>query len=566
MKRPKLLRYVLPFVVLAAVIALGQHFYHSEPIARGKKQYGGVLRVSSKSKEVSLFPLANNTLEHQRVQQLIFEPLLKAAENERGWKYLLAAKIKTDTSSKKVLIQLKRNIHFADDPCFRFHSSELSAEDVAYSLSLACSNTTQIQQDFLLTRLIVGGEKFYTQHKDPITSTVSGIRVLDDFSLEIHLTGNYNHFLNVLSNPSLGILSKQAAKYYGVGLAQNPVGTGPFRLKSKTVNRMVFERNAAYWRHDKHGNQLPYLERIELTCGVSGQLAHQYFLNNKLDLLFDLPIDDLREAFGTLNDAKQGKNPLHEVYIKNAAKVHFIQFNSRVGPFRNVAVRKAFALAIDTKAICNDILKGEGQELNGQFIPTQKQYENNLLFSDNRTLTQKIAQAKLLLAQAGYDAQHPLPSIHFYVGAAKNTLAYKWAAAAAQQLQKALPVRIILKETKKTQQHAGKNIGEMWRSGWVGDYPGAESYLRLFYSAAQNPLVFDHIGVDAYYLASIQAQSNEKRLRAQMLCEKAIIDQQALIPIYTEDFIVLNQLHVRGLQLAGSGMLDFSELFIKELK
>ena len=78
--------------------------------------------------------------------------------------------------------------------------------------------------------------------------------------------------------------------------------------------------------------------------------------------------------------------------------------------------------------------------------------------------------------------------------------------------------------------------------------------------------MFDHIGVDAYYLASIQAQSKEKRLRAQMLCEKAILDQQALIPIYTEDFIVLNQLRVRGLQLEASGMLDFSALFIKELK
>jgi MarR-like DNA-binding transcriptional regulator SgrR of sgrS sRNA len=51
-----------------------------------------------------------------------------------------------------------------------------------------------------------------------------------------------------------------------------------------------------------------------------------------------------------------------------------------------------------------------------------------------------------------------------------------------------------------------------------------------------------------------------------MLCEKAILDQQALIPIYTEDFIVLNQLRVRGLQLEAYGMLDFSALFIKELK
>jgi hypothetical protein len=48
-------------------------------------------------------------------------------------------------------------------------------------------------------------------------------------------------------------------------------------------------------------------------------------------------------------------------------------------------------------------------------------------------------------------------------------------------------------------------------------------------------------------------------------CEKAIIEQQALIPIYTEDFIVLNQLRLRGLQLETSGMPDFAELFMKEV-
>lgn len=534
--------------------------------AKGGKAYGGTLSISSKNKALSLYPLANNTLEAQRLQQLIFEPILKPAQNERGWRYCLASKVRLNAKRNQVIIRLKKNIHFTDNPCFRFHSAELTAEDVAFSLSLACSQQDNIQQELILPRLIVGGTKFFDKHQDPTKASVKGIRVLDKHTLKIELTGAYNHFLSLLTSPSLSILSKQAAKFYGRLLHKNPVGTGPFLLQNKLKNTYIFERNPSYWRHDKYGNQLPYLDRVELSCGTSGQLAQKLFLKNKLDLLFDLPLDDLREAFGTLNDAKQGKNPLHEVYIKNAAKVHFIHFNSCKSPFDQLAVRQAFALVIDTKTICNDILKGEGQELNGQFIPTQKQYKNNLLFSDNRTLTQKIAQAKLLLAQAGYDAQHPLPSIHFYVGAAKNTLTYKWAAAAAQQLQKALPVRIILKEIKKTQQHAGKNIGEMWRSGWVGDYPGAESYLRLFYSAAQNPLVFDHIGVDAYYLASIQAQSNEKRLRAQMLCEKAIIDQQALIPIYTEDFIVLNQLRVRGFQLEASGMLDFSALFIKELK
>ena len=534
--------------------------------AKGGIVYGGTLGISSKNKELILYPPANNTLEAQRLQQLIFEPLLKPAQNERGWRYCLASKVSRNAKRNQVLIHIKKNIHFTNGPCFRFHTSELTAEDVAFSLSLACSQQGHIQKELILPQLIVGGMNFYNKHQDPTKALVKGIHILDKYTLRIELSDAYNHFLSLLTSPSLCILSKQAAKFYGRSLRKNPVGTGPFLLQNKLKNTCLFERNPSYWRHDKYGNQLPYLDRVELSCGVQGQLAHKRFLNNQLDLLFDLPIDDLREAFGTLNDAKQGKNPLHEVYIKNAAKVHFIQFNTLKRPFDQLAVRQAFALVIDTKTICNDVLKGEGQELNGQFIPTQKQYKNNFLFSDNRALSQKIAQAKLLLVQAGYDAQHPLPPILFYVGAAKNSIAYKWAAAATQMLKKALNIRITLREANRPRQQAGKNNGEMWRSGWVGDYPGAESYLRLFYSAAQNPLVFRDREVDAYYLKSIRAQSNEKRLRAQMLCEKAIINRQALIPIYTEDFIVLNQLRLRGFQLEASGMLDFSALFIKELK
>jgi ABC-type transport system substrate-binding protein len=330
--------------------------------AKGGKAYGGVLRISSKSKKPTIFPLANNTIEAQRLQQLIFEPLLKPAQNERGWRYCLASQIELNSKRNQVLIHLKKNIHFTDNPCFRFHTSELSAEDVAFSLSLACTKQEKIQQELLLPKLIVGGERFYHNKSNPIQTYVSGIRVIDNYTLQIKLTSAYNHFFNLLTSPSLGILSKQAAKYYGPNIASHPVGTGPFLLQNKLKNTYIFERNPSYWRHDKYGNQLPYLDRVELSCGASGQLAQKLLLKNKLDLLFDLPLDDLREAFGTLNDAKQGKNPLHEVYIKNAAKVHFIQFSCK-GSFQNLAVRKAFALVIDSETICEEVLKGEPKSI-----------------------------------------------------------------------------------------------------------------------------------------------------------------------------------------------------------
>jgi ABC-type oligopeptide transport system substrate-binding subunit len=410
--------------------------------------------------------------------------------------------------------------------------------------------------------MIEGGMDFYEQKQDPLQSSLRGIRIIDNYTLEIALNGAYNHFLNVLSSPSLGILSKQAVKYYGNGIYSNPVGTGPFLFKNASKTNFTFTRNTNYWRQDRFGNQLPYLDEIHLKIGVPGQDAHQLFLIDQLDLLFDLPIEDLRGAFGTLYDAKRGKNPLHEIYIKPAAKVHYLQFNCTQPPFNNSRIRKAFALAIDANIICNSVLMGEGRALNNLFIPCLDQYKNPYLQPDHRPLSERIIEAKSLLQKEGYPSMQSFPKINFYIGNKKNSVAYKWSVAIAQMLEQNLGVTIELSEKSAPLKMKPASI---WRTGWIGDYPGSESYLRLFYSRAQKETYFQNHVVDSLYLASVFAGSISEKVAAQHRCEKAIIDQQALLPIYTEDFIALYRIGVRNFNLNESGLLDYAKVFVKEL-
>ena len=219
-------------------------------------------------------------------------------------------------------------------------------------------------------------------------------------------------------------------------------------------------------------------------------------------------------------------------------------------------------MAIDANTICNEVLMGEGRQLNKQFIPTTSWNKNSLVKPDKRSMAARILEAKSLLIKEGYTDMRAFPPITFYVGSKKHTLAYKWSKAVAQMLEKQLSVKVLLME-----QLAPLNMtaASMWRAGWVGDYPGSESYLRLFYSRAQNPLYFKNSLVDSLYLASVFAQNLNHRNSAQKRCERAIIDLQALIPIYTEDFILLQQLRVRDFKLDDSGLLDYANLYIKEL-
>lgn len=548
---------------ILAVAVLAYYFTtQNNSLAKGGKQFGGELHLAIKSNRSSLNPLAANTLDHHRVQQLIFEPLIKPANNQRGWNYLLAKKITVLSDKKTVRITLRKNVRFAPDTCFRLASDELTAADVAFSLSLACANIKQTEPNAYFAGLIVGGTAFYQHQENPLLKKVKGIRIVDDYLLEIKLTAPYNHFIQILGSPSFGIMSLQAAKYYKSLFYKRPVGTGPFQLHHSDRNKAEFRSNKHYWRKDVRGNRLPYTDKVIFKYGVSGAEAQKLFLQDKLDLLFDLPVDDLQEAFGTLNDAKSGKNPLHEVYIKNAAKIHFLQFDCTKKPFNNPALRKAFALAIDTKTICDEMLKGEGLPLNGYFIPPSHGGLNAAKRNAIRSFEEGVVDAQKALAQAGYNSKNPLPTIYLYVGAAKNTLAYRWCGSVAQMLRKNLGVNIVL----KTEEPKGTLKNALWRSGWIGDYAGAESYLRLFYSGAQKPIFFKNHKVDALYLAALLARTEKKKQYSERLCEKEILVQNAFLPIYTEGFILLNQLHLRGLVLNRVGLIDYAQLYIKKLK
>jgi peptide/nickel transport system substrate-binding protein len=107
-----------------------------------------------------------------------------------------------------------------------------------------------------------------------------------------------------------------------------------------------------------------------------------------------------------------------------------------------------------------------------------------------------------------------------------------------------------------------------WKAGWVGDYPDAESYLRLFYAPSPENtygIDFHHSDFDQLYLKSLlTTQSSEKR-RFQEACETIVFNESAIVPVYTEDFFVMINLRVRGFEMNPSGIIDFSNIYLKDV-
>jgi peptide/nickel transport system substrate-binding protein len=107
---------------------------------------------------------------------------------------------------------------------------------------------------------------------------------------------------------------------------------------------------------------------------------------------------------------------------------------------------------------------------------------------------------------------------------------------------------------------------QLWKAGWVGDYPDAESYLRLFFQGAGKNTFgnnFYNARYNRLYLNSISTSDLSQKIRYQQACEEIITNENVILPVFSEDFFVLINLRVRGFEMNPSGIIDFSQIYLK---
>lgn len=539
-----------------------------EKVAFGGKKYGGVFTFFTPERTNVFFPLYSPTIYNQRVLSQIFEPLF--IHNEKGEIVPnLAKRIQTSKDGKTITIHLRNDVYFHDNSLY--NDLKMTAEDVKFSLSFACSGNKWNSFGKFLREKIVGGKEYYKKTTNNITeSGLRGIKIINDSTLVLKLTDNFSNFQKLLTHPSLVVFSKNIYLNYKNDIIHYPIGTGPFKLKSSSEQKIHLIRNPKYWKKDRFGNQLPFLEEVHVlnTKGIRHEYAS--FSKKKADILFQLPVDQLDYTFGSLEDARKGKNILHRVLVKKGTKINYLSFDCTTYPFNNESVRKAFLLAIDRKRICLDALNGEGNyEING-FVPMNNYYKPN----ENELLAFNPSEAKNLLKKAGYDLNHPFPKLTFYINAQKGGTTDKWSKEIVKQLKDNLGVELIVKYCSLEQKHKAILLkkAKIWKSAWVPDYKDAEAYFRVFYgnktklaNEENNYNNFNDNLFDSIFLQSERTINIHKRIELQNQLDKILMEKGAIVPIFSEDLFVIVNLRVRDFNISTSGLIDFSKIYIKEV-
>ena len=166
--------------------------------------------------------------------------------------------------------------------------------------------------------------------------------------------------------------------------ATAPVGTGPFRFVSRSVQQnLVMEKFADYWGEGAS------LDKVTFQIFEDSNALMSALSAESVDMAVHLTIDQVNTiGEGTYKTLEGTMNLVQALYL-----------NNNVEPFNNEQVRQALCYAIDVDEIMELTAEGHGTKVGTSIYPAfTKYYDENL----NDAYPYDTEKAKELLTQAGY--------------------------------------------------------------------------------------------------------------------------------------------------------------------
>ena len=541
-------------------------------VAKGGPEYGGEFRFISPEKITTLLPVSVTDIYTHRITSQLFENLLKMdAENLHAMPSL-AKHFSVSEDGKTYTFYLRENVFFHADACFGGSSKQLTAEDVKFSLEFACSGLAENEISSLLTSRIVGAKSFNKKTKKQFKNeSISGIKIIDKQTIEIQLVDASATFDKIITHPSLAIFPREAYEKYGNSLNRHPVGTGAFQLEKWTKAGISLKRNPNYWRKDRHGNQLPFLDRISMRYSEDKRTELFAFRKQEIDLVLEIPSDEIQNVLGSLKDAQSGLTVKHKVDSKSSLSLNYLAFRLDEAPFYDIRVRQALTMALDKKELVENWLGGEGFPMLNGIVPSMKGYESDRV--NGTDFSPEKARQKL--AEAGFSGGSNFPPVKLYINTKSGSMLHELAKGVVAQWKINLNIDIQIKLTSYAELKQAIRSGEakMWRNGWIADYPDAENFLALIYGenlrndgTSSSGIRYNNETFNTLFESSWKEKNDVKRMDILRQCDEILMKDAVLLPLTNDDFFTMIHSKFKDFSSNSLEVIDFSVIFVKEPK
>jgi ABC-type transport system substrate-binding protein len=378
----------------------------------GDKYRGGIFRYNETQYMRSLFPLNTSEVVGHRVVNQIYEGLVKLDQSDLSVLPSLAESWNISEDGLVYTFKIRKGVYYQDDACFEGGKGrEVTAEDFLYCFTRLCTPDKANKGFSFVKERIKGAAEYYDALADGKVpeggSGVEGLRVLDPYTFQVELNQPFSAILGIFSMPFCYIFPQEALEMYGEEMRIKTVGTGPFILKkAKENDNLVLVRNENYWGKDENGNQLPYLDGVNVRFISEEKSELLSFMNGEFEMKFRIPAEMYEQVVDRSSGERQ-LTPEYSQYILQYMPMMTVEYYGFLHPdpdnvFDNKLVRQAFCYAIDRQQICDYVTKGMADPAFYGIVPLAFSKSHQY---DNRGVNgydYDPDKARYLLEQAGY--------------------------------------------------------------------------------------------------------------------------------------------------------------------
>jgi ABC-type transport system substrate-binding protein len=503
--------------------------------------------IGQESEPERLDPLTIKSPETFRVSWQIYEGLLGLSDGGEALP-MLAERWET-RDSQSWTFHLRRNAFFHSSELFgsEDRSRQVTARDVLTSYTSYCAPAAY--PSFLLTDSIKGCAD-YNAGK---AKAVEGLKVLDDFTFRIILNKPEPFFLNRITTAWVAIFPSEAGlpqfkDRWGLELA---VGTGPYRLHSKSDSEIVLRKNENYWDHAR----VPKIHQLVYRVIKNDQVRLSELVNQKLDMMV-VPTALFPTIFEREGQLRGPYKDRFRQLVLKTFNTHMIGVNLKKVP--DVHLRRAMFYGTDRKGMIQSLLYGYAEPTGGTVPPDLNGY-------------------KPAMGGAIYDLQRAKKELHQsqYKGEELELLVHELANSEAigqtfQSQMKAIGINIRL-----TKLDFNSVIGRFLK----GDAALFSMYFEYVFSSPELILInlfsTNKIPVPNFWqysnplvdeqLESLRKQKlNKISVERSAEIEERIMQDVPAIFLYRQKYIVLYSNRFDNLHVNGHGHYQFGELRVTQ--
>lgn len=529
------------FCVAVALVAAGCSSNNNggTSTTNNDKTANGTITIGLGQPENGLVPANTSETNGGLIVDNLFTGLVGYA-NGTGKPYNLLADSITTTDSQHYTIKIKQNTKFHD-------GTIVKAKNFVDAWNFAALQTNAMTNGSFFDDIQGYSDVAPGEGKTPTAQTMSGLKVVDDWTFDVTLGAPFSIFPTKLGysafKPLPDVFFTEGAQKFG----RNPIGNGPLKFVSWTDNVEI-----KLTRFDDYS--LPNKVKVKnVTMKMYQDQDAEYndLLSNVIDFQQQVPSTDLAGDKWKSDLGDRAKT----APVPTTGIISFPIYDKR---FQNPKLRQAISLAIDRDSINQKIFFGTR--------PPATTWSNPLApgggANDCTVCKYDPTTAKQLLAAAGG-----------WTG--KMTLFYNadgghkaWMDAVAQSIKNTLGIDCVAEGIAtfaviRQQIQAHKMTGP-FRAAWQEDYPDVEDWLVPLYKTggSSNDGLYSNPAVDQLITAGTSS-ANVDDAHAKFAEATKLIDQDVpAIPIYTYSQQWGTSTKVKNVQVTWAGEPDLSSFEI----